>query len=513
MPKATTKSKNTNQTKPKSSFDIASDAFIKTGHFTLTNEILNSELYDFAEYLKKQPKPSSERDYKFYLENVTFNIEEPRHYSQTEAREYADEEVLYQLQEVFSFSPKWSVIALDNVTISQGENYYPLSSYFIYRFMNRIKVEKNDVIKLIITNALIITKAEFHVWAWMRLCTIPSLRLASLTLELLPHEANEDNFMVLCEALEHSVIQLLNLGNTEISMKGYRALNKLLDQNCFIEKLLLKEPTDPASRAIFKNNKDRLLYLDHEKFPGGRWPLCKLDINQLTEDETRTVGHWLLENALKNNDAFMVKCLIKAGANLLEQQGDEKPFLLQVFEKNKDFKLFILNHISYDPTFENTAKRVLRGYINSEEIIMNMRLSLTKYAETLRKRALFLLSDFEWLLTLFKTVALVSRPSQKRDQEFIEIYWRLFKCLILFRDARERVTVESISNIQTILNEIKVISTNAERGWNNESTLHDSIIKRLKLLMEDMGRIKKLIEKDNAPLEEPGPSARSYFRP
>lgn len=68
---------NNRQDKPNSSFDIVLDTFIKTDYFVLTNQILNSELHDFAKYLKKQAKPSSEVDYKFYLENVTFNIEAP----------------------------------------------------------------------------------------------------------------------------------------------------------------------------------------------------------------------------------------------------------------------------------------------------------------------------------------------------------------------------------------------------------------------------------------------------
>ncbi len=53
MPKATAKSKHYSyQDKPNSYFDIALDTFIKTGHFTFTNEIVTLELLSyFIKYL------------------------------------------------------------------------------------------------------------------------------------------------------------------------------------------------------------------------------------------------------------------------------------------------------------------------------------------------------------------------------------------------------------------------------------------------------------------------------
>ena len=250
MPKATTKSKHNPQDKPKSSFDVALDTFIESGHFTLNNEIVTAEMLTyFREYLKKQAKPCSEQNYKLYLRNVTFNVELTALYSQ-EDRLKASVGAL--LDQFFGFSPKWGVIVLDNVTISQGDNRYLLSSYFIAGLLSQLGVMKDYLTELSIM------KAEFHLWAWIRFLTIPP-RLDSLTLELPnENEDKEDNLIVLCDALQYAKIKTLNLGASEISVQGYHALNELLDKNYFIEKMQLKEPTDPESQAIFKKINERL---------------------------------------------------------------------------------------------------------------------------------------------------------------------------------------------------------------------------------------------------------------
>ncbi len=190
--------------------------------------------------------------------------------------------------------------------------------------------------------------------------------------------------------------------------------------------------------------------------------------------------------------------MIEAGANLFEQRGDEKPLLIQVYEKNRDYKIIILNHIVYDRTFENTAERVLRDYSKAKEIMVDMGNFFKNYAEILTKRASpYLLSNFTRLFNLFKDVARLLRPSKQRDQEFIEIYWRLCKCLIFFHDALGRVTVESISHVQRMLSEIGAISGNAELGWKFGSKLHCGLRDRLGPLGKNMNEIKELIEKDN----------------
>ncbi len=292
------------------------------------------------------------------------------------------------------------------MTILQGENYYPLSSYFILVFLARFAPMEDDLTELTITNA------EFHAWAWMKFLTNPP-RLDCLTLELLPNKDQEDNFLLLCQALQYAKIKILNLSDTEISMKGYHALNELLDKNYFIEKMLIKEPIDPESRAIFKKINERLpegragkqrfdsvkfnqteflrfilsaqnalqhetdeneirrqkkviefllekkldiamtyrehclqkaressayldvsffnpdlnlglnqtylerslnearnidsVYPDHAEYLDGRWSLFNLDLNQFVDNESRTLGHLFLENALERNDTFMVR--------------------------------------------------------------------------------------------------------------------------------------------------------------------------------------------------------------
>jgi hypothetical protein len=581
MPKAKTKSKHNHPDKLNSSFAIALDTFRENGHFILTNGILTTELLVYLkECLKNRPKPSSEKPYKFCLNNVTFKLEVPVLSPQETIQDEVDT-ILWQLHQIFHFSPEWCAIAFDNVTILHGENRYPLSSYFIYRFMSIItdkeaERDKGDVKLRDYLTDLSITKAEFHSWAWMRFLTSKP-KLDSLTLEWLPNEDQEDNIMVLCEALYYAKIKVLNLGDTEISVEGYQALYEILAKNYFIEKMIVKEPTDPASLALFKKIKERLpagrtgkqrfdierfnqaeflrlflraknalqhetdqneiyrlekeikfileekysfsiittdeeenwdqfkripsahmVYSNHAEYILGRLPLFRLDLNQFVDNETRTLGHYLLEDALERNDTFMVNCLIaKGSANLLEQQGDEKPILMQIFEKNRDFKLLILNRIFYDKTIVSMAERVLYHYPKSKEIMVDMGYSLTNYAETLYKRACpYLLSDSVRLLNLLKDIAQLSRPSKQRDQEFIEIYWRVGKCLILFHNAG-RVTVESISNAQSTLGEIRAISWNAEWGWKQGSKLHRGLINWLDSLKKDMDWNKQLMEKDN----------------
>lgn len=496
MPKATINLQQNNPNKQKSAFDVALDSFQDSGNFTLSNAIVNSELIYFGEYLKTKANPPSEQNYQFHLSNITFNVETPTPYSEENTLEDASEIVLHQLQTIFKFSRKWRVIALHNVTIAQGEHAYPLSAYFIYRLLRQLAVMKHHL------NELSITNAEFHPWVWIRFLALP-LVLNSLTLALLPNEDKDDNLIVLCEALQYTKIKNLSLGDTEISVEGYHALNKLLDTNYFIEKMQLKEPIDPESQTIFRKINERLVYLDHEKYLEGRLPLSELDLEKIVDNNTRTLGHLLLETALNRDDTNMMGYLIRAGANLFEQQADEKPFLIQVFQKSNAFKIVILNHIIYSQTFEYTAKRTLSEYPDLKEIITKMGYFAAQYANVLRKRAIpSKLSDTERLFNLLKNVARLSRPSKQRDQEFIEIYWRLFKSLILFRDTQGKVTVESVSHIQTILNEISSISHEAEWGCNNGSMLHHGIMKWLASLMKELQRSKKLIEKNNALCEK-----------
>lgn len=571
MPKATIKSKNSSADKPKLSLDAALDSFIETGHFELNNEILTAEwLIYFIEYLDKLPKTCFEQNCKLYLSQVTFNAEFPTIYSQEERLEAT---VGLFLNQLFHYSTKWHVVALDNVTILQGEDRYLLSPHFIDRLLLQLSVMTDSLTELSITNA------EFHSFAWIRFLTIPP-KLDILTLELLNEDKSKtDNLIVLCEALQYAKIKTLNLANTELSAEGYQALHALLDKNYFIEKMQLKAPRDPESEAIFKKINERLpegrtgkqrfdlekfnqaeflrlileaqnvlqhetdeikirtlkieikfllekkvpfsvsitnrenclsllsethaVYFDHAEYIEGRLALFRLDLNLIVNNGSRTLGHCLLENALKRDDRFMVSCLIDAGANLFEQQGDEKPFLIQIFEKNTAFKVLILDHIFYDQHLVRTAKRVLQPYSKSKEIMVSMGFSLIRYAETLKKRTYpYLLSDFERLLNLLKDFARLPRPSKKREKEFIEIYFSLFKCLILLDNDFGRVTEASVSKVQIILAKIMNDSLSAARGLNNGSMLHNNLVDWTYALRKEMDENKKLIAKDNALYEK-----------
>ncbi len=561
MPKATTKSKHYNhQDKPNASFDTVLDNFVKTGHFKLTNEIVTIELLSyFINYLNlnKPSRPSYELDYRFYLDNVAFDLG-----VQNLPVNRLEMPIHIFLDKVFSFSPRWSVIGFDNVSILQGKVYSPLSSYFILAFLAGFAPLEDGSTDLAVTKALIITNAEFHQWAWMRFLT-KRPTFWHLTLELLPNEDEADNIMVLCQALHYAKIQAVNLGNTNISAEGYQNLYELLSKNYFIEKLQIKEPTDPESLVIFKKIKECLsedrtgkqrfdmerfnqaeflrlfsqaknarqhetdeseisrlekeikfileektrksisiskkrfplatklipkahaVYCDHAEYILGRLPLFRLDLNQ-TVNQVNTLGYYLLEEALRSNDHFMMNCLLDNGtANLFEQQSDEKPILMQIYE-NEDFKQTILDHIYSRETLISMAEEVLKNYSESKKIMLELGHSLINYTKRLEKIIYsYKLSGFERLLNRLKERFELANPSKQREREFIEIYWRIGKSLILFHNAG-KVTGESISNAKSTLDEIIAISKNADLGWLRGSSLHDKLTRRLELLKEDM---------------------------
>lgn len=549
MPKATTKSPQLHPENSSSHFTIALNNFLETGHFILTDEVVTTDALEYMlEYLaEEQAAASTHLDYRLYLDNVIFDIETPENFSHRNPRECTDDALIYLLDKILAFSPKWSVIGLDNVTILQGESYYPLSFYFIWYLAPLIVTpaenSKTGRKELIATKELIITHAEFHPWVWNRV--LPLSQLNRLTFELLPNADQAENLLHLCDVLRYVKLKCLNLGETQISLEGYRALHELLAKNYFIEKMIIKKPTDPESLEIFNQINERLpegrtgkqrfdrlkfnqaeflrylfnaqralenetdpneidkqkkiiefllikktntpfpyqeyrsrkikesgpgldvsffkpdanlshmdrylngarhvdsVYFDHAEYLDGRWPSFTLDLATLVDTNSRTLGYRLLKEALDQNDSFMVEQLIKAGANLFEQQDDEKPLLIQIYEKNKAFKIIVLKYIHLDEAFENTVEHTLRDYSVSKNLMIDIVKFFKRYAKILNQRAQpHLLSDFKKLFNLFKDIAHISRPSKNRDQEFLEIYSRIYQCLILFQDDQGKVTTE-----------------------------------------------------------------------
>lgn len=373
-------------------------SFLKTGHFILSNGVVTAPALNYCiNYLAQQPKNFISWNCKVDLKNVTFNVgtENP-----VSAPAYREVQIAILLDQVFKFSSKWTVMALDNVTILHAENHYPLSSYFILVFLTRVTASKYQDANLSISHQLIIRNAEFHSWGWIHfLITRP--RCHTLVLELLNNEEREDNLMLLIQALHYAKIKVLDLKNTDLSLECYQALNELLSKNYYIEKLQLNEPTDPESLLIFKKIQERLskgetgqqrfdrerfnqdeffhlfseaksalqhetdkdkikmlkrefkfmleqkkrdgysiareeanlepielipkthaVYYDHAEYIVGRLPLFRLDLIRPVANQVNTLGYYLLEEALRNNDQFMMNCLLDNGtANLFEQQS------------------------------------------------------------------------------------------------------------------------------------------------------------------------------------------------
>ncbi len=543
----------------RSDVDKVLNSFLKTGHFILTNGVVTTRaLNTMIKDLARQPKSTTKLDYKLYLDTVAFDPE-----VQNLSIDALENLIHLFLDKLFSFSPEWSVIALDNVSILQGEKYYPLSSRFILYFLARFAPFEDGSAELAITKTLMITNAEFHSWAWMRFLIKRPL-FKHLTLELLPNEDEVDHIMLLCQALHYAKIKEVNLGNTHISAEGYQTLYKLLTKNYFIEKIQIKKPTDPVSLIHFKKineylsedrsgkqrfDKERFnqaeflrlfsqaknalqhetneseiikleneikfilkekqpnsitisqerfsleielipktqaVYYYHAEYIVGRLALFRLDLNQSIANQVNTLGYYLLEEALKNNDHFMMNCLLDNGtSSLFEQQGEEKPILIQIYE-NADFKRAILDHIYSRKTLISMAEEILKNYPKSKEIMIELGYSLINYTKRLEKIIYsYKLSSFERLLNRLRERFELSNPSKQREQEFIEIYWRVGKSLTLFHNAGE-VTVESISNAQSTLDEITAISDNADLGWLRGSRLHDKLTRRLDLLKEEM---------------------------
>lgn len=212
-------------------------------------------------------------------------------------------------------------------------------------------------------------------------------------------------------------------------------------------------------------------------------------------------GNLLLDHSLQRDDAYLMQGLLRAGANLFEQrEGAEKPFLVRAFETTGDCKAIILEYILFNPKIQTIAKEVLDAY-QSFGKLSNMELSVREYGDILQRRAdPSKLSRYEKLLNVLKNLAGLSRPSEKRDAEFAEIYGHLVQALLSLHDALGQVTEESVSNVQTILTKIIFISKNAARGLKNTSRLHQGAIRLAELQYKDLENenSKELIEKDNA---------------
>ena len=502
MPQPITNSTHHLPIKPYSYFDRILKTFFETGRFILINEIVTTEALHYMRMLLAQHnKPSIELGYEIYLDNLILDIEIPEIYSQNNSREYADDELMYFLADVIEFSPTWKVIALDNVTILKEEIYYPLSFNFMWQFGNLIVQVKYDPVRrekkkeLIVTDSLIVTNAEFHSWVWRELLR-RGADLDNLTIEFLANGEQDENLTFLCEVLQYSCVDTLNLGNTEFTQQGYQILYQFLKREPFI-KVHLREPIDSKSRAILKQYKNRITHPELDESSKTNQPVSPLYINQLIDGGTRTLGHKLLEKAFQEDDVYMVKYLIKAEADLLEQLDEESPFLLKLFKKNRKFKLIILNYIIHQKVLANRIEHDLQNYEGLKKSMADMEASFRAYAKILRQRTHGLLNDCQKLLNLFKTMASLPRPSKNRDQEFIDIYWRLFKSVVLFHGATGRVTIESIANTQAMLTKIINLSEKAELGWSQGSRLHKDLGRKLNFIIKEMNDIKELITTAN----------------
>ena len=533
-------------------------SFIKTGHFNLIDTIVTTEILNhFINYLDKLTGKLSGWDHRVVFENVTFNLN-----SQDQA--YRDEKIEQLLGQIFYFSSKWSVIALDNVMVLQDENTYPLSLNFILELLTRFTPPQPT--NLYISHQLTIRNAEFHPWGWIHfLITRPQFH--NLILELLDDEALEDNLMVFFESLHYAKIKVLALKNTDISLECYQALNELINKNYYIEALQISEPTDPESRVIFQKinenlsqgetgqqrfdrerfnqdeflrlfnevknalqhetdedkitqlkkklkfilepkkregntivreeskfnpmaiiPKDYAVYYDHSEYIVDRLPLFRLNLNRFMDNQVNTLGYYLLEEALIHNDYYMMFCLLENGtANLFEQHAEEKPILMQIYE-NPVFKKIILDDIYSHKNLIALAEEVLKNYSDSKEIMVELGYSLINYTKRLEKIIYtYKLSGFERLLNRLREKFDLANPSKQREREFIEIYWRVGKSLILFHNAG-KVTLESVSSAQSTLDEIIAISEHADSGWLRGSELHYKLTNRLGLLKGAMDK-------------------------
>lgn len=277
---------------------------------------------------------------------------------------------------------------------------------------------------------------------------------------------NQDEFLRLFNEAKNS----LQCETDEDKVKMFKKEFKFMLEEKQANSITVNRERFPLEMELIP--KTNAVYYDHAEYILGRLPLFRLNLNRSVDNQANTLGYYLLEEALRNNDPFMMNCLLDNGtANLFEQQGEEKPILMQIYE-NKDFKKAILKHISSRKTLISMAEEALENYPNSKEIMLKLADSLINYTERLEKIIYsHNLSNFERLLNRLRERYKLSNPSKQREREFIEIYWRVGKSLILFHNAGN-VTVGSISNAQSILDEITAISKNADLGWLHGSELH-----------------------------------------
>ena len=294
---------------------------------------------------------------------------------------------------------------------------------------------------------------------------------------------NQDEFLRLFNKVKSA---LKHETDKDKIIQFQKELKFLLEPKKSKGNIIVREETECNPMAII--SKDHAVYYDHAEYIVGRLALFRLDLNQSVDNQANTLGYNLLEEALRNKDHFMMNCLLDNGtANLFERQTGKKPLLIQIYE-NINFKKLILDHIYFRRTTITLAEQVLKNYSESQRIMIELIYSLINYTKRLEKIIdSHKLSGFERLLNRLRDRFKFSNPSKQREQEFIEIYWRIGQSLTLFHNAGH-VTGESISKAQAILNEIITISKNADSGWLCGSTLHSQLAERLKLLKESMNK-------------------------
>ncbi|MFM2323040.1 MAG: hypothetical protein RLZZ225_1193 [Pseudomonadota bacterium] len=252
------------------------------------------------------------------------------------------------------------------------------------------------------------------------------------------------------------------------------------------------------------------VYQDYKAYMKRYSDLVQLHLQEFIAEQGKTVGHLLLEKAVELGNAEALTILLDAKMDLLAApQLAETPILVTALQGkgNRAIKEVVLHHVARDPRLMQQAAQNFSEYPEVCTVLGEIKTHLDGYADILIYK-----SDLPKLISITKNFVNLCRwmlgseiPSEKRGEEYAKIYLNLDKCIQVAMDsALGKPSYDSLSESQKIVQEMRDISLQAERGLLNRSALHSKMLELLARLDQELKNSQSKIvqRKDNTIVEQ-----------
>jgi hypothetical protein len=248
-----------------------------------------------------------------------------------------------------------------------------------------------------------------------------------------------------------------------------------------------------------------LVYQDYKPYMKRYSDLVQLHLQEFIAEQGKTIGYLLLEKAVELGNAEALAILLDAKMDLFAApQFAETPILVTALQGKGDraIKEVVLRHVARDPRLMEQATQNFSEYPEVCTVLAEIKTHLDDYADILIYK-----SDLPKLISITKNFVNLCRwmlgsevPSDKRGEEYANIYLNLDRCIQVAMDsALGKPSYDSLSKAQQIVQEMKDISLQAERGFLNRSALHTKMLKLLTEFDQELENSKsKIVQgKDN----------------